>query len=188
VNKNYQIDISLLKETIETDLKNGCYPVAVIGNAATVNTAAIDDLHAIYEVCQAYQLWFHVDGAFGAPAKLVAEYGAQLDIISKADSLAFDYHKWFSVPYEAGCILIKDKQKMRDSFAISPPYLMQHNRGLVGVGDSINNYGMELSRSFKALKVWMHIKEHGMIHHANIIEKTSIKVVIWKKKLKRITT
>lgn len=184
VNEAYQIQIPLLQKAIEEDLKNGFLPVAVIGNAATVNTAAIDDLNAIFEICEQYGIWFHVDGAFGAPAKLVKEYEAQLGIISKAHSVAFDYHKWFSVPYEAGCILVHDRAKMRNSFAISPAYLMQHDRGLVGGGESTNNYGMELSRSFKALKVWMHLKEHGIIKHAQIIEQNILQTRYLEAKIK----
>lgn len=186
VSENYQIQIPLLQKAIETDLQNGYLPVAVIGNAATVNTAAIDDLNAIFDLCQQFGLWFHVDGAYGAPAKLVKEYEAQLGIISKAHSVAFDYHKWFSVPYEAGCVLVHDRAIMRSAFAISPAYLMQHDRGLVGGGESTNNYGMELSRSFKALKIWMHLKEHGIVKHAQIIEQNIHQIRYLETKIKAI--
>jgi glutamate/tyrosine decarboxylase-like PLP-dependent enzyme len=140
-----------------------------VGTAGTVNTGAIDPMVELLEISRAYGLWFHVDGAYGALGKLDPNYADALRAIEEADSLAFDLHKWLYVPYEVGCTLIRDAKKHRDSFAITPNYLLQEKRGLSGGLDSINNYGFELSRGFKALKVWMSIKEHGRAKYAAMI-------------------
>jgi glutamate/tyrosine decarboxylase-like PLP-dependent enzyme len=104
----------------------------------------------------------HVDGAFGALAKLTPEYEDLLRPIEQADSVAFDLHKWMYMPYEVGCILINDRDIHRAAFNLTPSYLLMHDRGLAAGPDPNNNYGMELSRGFKALKVWMSIREHGI--------------------------
>jgi glutamate/tyrosine decarboxylase-like PLP-dependent enzyme len=169
VNKDYRINIAELKKTIEVDLSDGYYPFCVIGNAGTVNTGAIDDLNAINEICRKYKLWFHVDGAFGALAKLIPEYSNELQAIELADSVAFDLHKWMYMPYEVGCTLIKNGDAHRNAFSIVPNYLLHHERGLASGPEPINNYGMELSRGFKALKVWMSLKEHGLKKYVSLI-------------------
>jgi aromatic-L-amino-acid/L-tryptophan decarboxylase len=168
---DYRINIAELIYTIEQDLAQGAVPFCVVGNAGTVNTAAIDPLDELAAVCRKYQLWFHVDGAFGALAKLVPRYAAPLQAIEQADSVAFDLHKWMYMPYEVACTLIKNGQAHRDSFSVTPSYLMQAQRGLAGGPDPVNNFGLELSRGFKALKVWMSLKEHGLKKYAEMIEK-----------------
>jgi aromatic-L-amino-acid/L-tryptophan decarboxylase len=162
VTENYEINITELEETIQQDIKNGLAPFCIVGNAGTVNTGAIDPLDDLLELCRKYSLWFHIDGAFGAIAKLVPEYAVSLKAIEAADSIAFDLHKWMYMPYEVGCVLIKNAEAHRNSFALSPTYLLTHERGLAAGPDPFNNYGMELSRGFKALKVWMSLKEHGL--------------------------
>lgn len=169
VNEQFQIRISDLRQAIEQDLATGLFPFCVIGNAGTVNTAAIDDLDAIAEICKEFNLWFHVDGAFGALAKLTDEYAKPLKAIEIADSVAFDFHKWMYVNYEVGCLLVKDREKHRAAFAYSPNYLTIHERGLAAGPESLNNYGLELSRGFKALKVWMSLKEHGIDKYRRLI-------------------
>jgi glutamate/tyrosine decarboxylase-like PLP-dependent enzyme len=169
VANDYRINIDELKKTIEIDLSEGYYPFCVVGNAGTVNTGAIDDLDSLYELCRRYKLWFHVDGAFGALAKLVPEYSKELKVIELADSVAFDLHKWMYMPYEVGCTLIKDGDAHRNAFSVIPNYLLHHERGLASGPEPINNYGMELSRGFKALKVWMSLKEHGLKKYSSLI-------------------
>lgn len=169
INDNYEIKIEDLKKCIVEDIANGYEPFCIVANAGTVNTGAIDDLKAIREICDDYKMWMHIDGAFGALAKLTAEYSAQLKPIEVADSVAFDLHKWMYMPYEVGCILINDRAKHRNSFNITPSYLLNHERGLAAGPDPYNNYGMELSRGFKALKVWMSIKEHGIKKYGQLI-------------------
>mgnify|MGYP002629751447 CR=1 FL=1 len=169
VNERFELDVEQLRAQLENDLQAGFHPFCLVGTAGTVNTGAIDPMVELLEISRAYGLWFHVDGAYGALGKLDANYADALRAIEEADSLAFDLHKWLYVPYEVGCTLIRDAKKHRDSFAITPNYLLQEKRGLSGGLDSINNYGFELSRGFKALKVWMSIKEHGRAKYAAII-------------------
>ena len=169
VNERFELDVEQLMAQLENDLQAGFHPFCLVGTAGTVNTGAIDPMVELLEISRAYGLWFHVDGAYGALGKLDANYADALRAIEEADSLAFDLHKWLYVPYEVGCTLIRDAKKHRDSFAITPNYLLQEKRGLSGGLDSINNYGFELSRGFKALKVWMSIKEHGRAKYAAII-------------------
>ncbi|GAC1384938.1 MAG: aspartate aminotransferase family protein [Ginsengibacter sp.] len=170
VNEKYQIDISSLIEEIEKDLRDGFLPFCIVGNAGTVNTGAIDPLSELAAVAKKYKLWFHIDGAFGALAKLVDEYKNPLQPIENCDSIAFDLHKWMYVPYEVGCTLIKNAKAHRSSFAVTPDYLLNEERGLAGGPDLVSNFGPELSRGFKALKVWMSLKEHGQKKFASMIK------------------
>ncbi|NVK51072.1 MAG: amino acid decarboxylase [Cyclobacteriaceae bacterium] len=169
VNEAFEMRSDLLRDQIEADLKLGLSPFAIVGTAGTVNTAAIDPLDELLEISREYGLWFHIDGAYGALAKLDPVYADRLKAIEEADSLAFDLHKWLYVPYEVGCTLIRDAKKHRDAFAYTPNYLLQESRGLSGGLDSINHYGFELSRGFKALKIWMSLKEHGREKYAQMI-------------------
>jgi glutamate/tyrosine decarboxylase-like PLP-dependent enzyme len=158
-----------LESQILADLNAGLLPFCIVGTSGTVNTGAIDPMDELLALSRKYGLWFHVDGAYGALAKLDPKYGGRLKAIEEADSLAFDLHKWLYVPYEVGCTLIRDAKKHRESFAFSPNYLLQESRGLSGGLDSINNYGFELSRGFKALKIWMSLKEQGRAKYAQMI-------------------
>ncbi|WP_297336712.1 aminotransferase class V-fold PLP-dependent enzyme [Algoriphagus sp.] len=169
VNKNFEMEVDLLEKQIKADLAAGFSPFAIVGTSGTVNTGAIDPLDEMLAISKKYKLWFHIDGAYGALAKLDPRFRTRLKAIESADSLAFDLHKWLYVPYEVGCTLIKDAKKHRDAFAITPNYLLQEKRGLSGGLDSINHYGFELSRGFKALKIWMSLKEHGSEKYAQLI-------------------
>jgi glutamate/tyrosine decarboxylase-like PLP-dependent enzyme len=169
VDHNYRIDTIALVKTIEEDIVNGFTPFCIIGNAGTVNTAAIDPLQELLEIRDRFKLWLHIDGAFGALAKLVPEYEASLKAIEQADSVAFDLHKWMYMPYEVGCTLIRNSDAHRNTFAITPNYLLKHERGLAAGPEPMNNFGLELSRGFKALKVWMSIKEHGLEKYTDMI-------------------
>ncbi len=169
VDESRRISISALQKMIEEDRKNGLLPFAIVGNAGIVNTGVIDDLSALADICAAEKLWFHIDGAYGALAKISDEYAGELKAIERADSIAFDFHKWFYVNYEVGCLLVRDAVKHRAAFAIEPNYLLAHDRGLASGPDSFNNFGMELSRGFKALKIWMSLKEHGIEKYRQMI-------------------
>ncbi|WP_026952586.1 pyridoxal phosphate-dependent decarboxylase family protein [Algoriphagus mannitolivorans] len=169
VNERYEMNGDELESCIQEDLEAGLFPFAVVGTSGTVNTGAIDPMEELLAISRKYGLWFHVDGAYGALAKLDSKYSDRLKAIEEADSLAFDLHKWLYVPYEVGCTLIRDAKKHREAFAITPNYLLQESRGLSGGLDSVNNYGFELSRGFKALKIWMSLKEHGRMKYAEMI-------------------
>ena len=170
VNDAFEMDIDALKSMIESDLAAGMKPFCIVGNAGTVNTGAIDPLEEIYAICQKLGLWFHIDGAFGSLTKLIPSFADKLKIIEKADSLAFDFHKWMHIPYESGCVLIRDKKLQKATFSSVPNYLSAHERGLAAGLEPLTNYGIELSRSFKALKVWMSLKEHGIKKYARLID------------------
>lgn len=169
VNGQYQIDLEKLKQQIAEDKANGFVPFCIIGNAGTVNTGAIDPLDELLQIARAEKIWFHIDGAFGALAKLVRAFKDRLKAIEEADSVAFDLHKWMYMQYEVGCVLFKDAVAHRAAFATSVSYLTAHERGLAGGPDNLSNYGIELSRGFKALKVWMSLKEHGLNKYAAMI-------------------
>lgn len=144
-------------------------PFCIVGNVGTVNTGAIDPLDELLAVARENGLWWHLDGAFGALAYLVDAYKPQLRAMCQADSVAFDLHKWMYMPYEIGCVLIRDKALHRAAFGLQPSYLLSHERGLAAGPDPITNYGLELSRGFKALKAWMSLKEHGIEKYARLI-------------------
>lgn len=169
VNERFEMRTNEMEAQIQADLQAGLLPFCIVGTSGTVNTGAIDPMEELLEISRKYGMWFHVDGAYGALAKLDSKYSGRLKAIEEADSLAFDLHKWLYVPYEVGCTLIRDAKKHRESFAVTPNYLLQESRGLSGGLDSINNYGFELSRGFKALKIWMSLKEHGREKYAQMI-------------------
>ncbi len=169
VSDRYEIDVIALQEQIDADRANGYIPFCIVGNAGTVNTGAIDPLDELLIIARKEKIWLHVDGAFGALAKLVPAYQERLKAIEHVDSIAFDLHKWMYVQYEVGCVLFKDGAAHRNAFANAVNYLATHERGLAAGPDTVSNYGMELSRGFKALKVWMSLKEHGLDKYAVMI-------------------
>jgi aromatic-L-amino-acid decarboxylase len=173
VNDAFQIDLEALKVTIAQDRQEGYQPFCVVGAAGTVNTGAIDDLGALADICQQENLWLHVDGAFGAWAALAPHARHQVDGMERADSLAFDFHKWMYVPYEIGCVLVRREEAHRKAFALTPVYLARDGdgRGLTG-GDLpwFTDYDFHLSRGFRALKAWMSLKEHGVRKYGRMIQ------------------
>lgn len=171
VDSDFKMDLADLKEKYQAALDAGHYPFCVVGNAGTVNTGAVDDLTAIADFCRDTGMWFHVDGAFGALAKLVPEKAQLLAGMERADSLAFDLHKWMYMPIEVGCALIRRDADHRGSFSLTPEYLTPAAGGLGGTDKWLADYGLQLSRSFRALKVWMSIKEHGLEKYARMIRK-----------------
>jgi aromatic-L-amino-acid/L-tryptophan decarboxylase len=169
VTDNYQIDMDILEKQISEDRRAGLLPFCIVASAGTVNTGAIDPLKQIAALCKTEQLWFHVDGAIGAVVAMVPEYAPLLEGLIEADSIAFDLHKWLYINYEAGCVLIKDSTAHRNAFAQPANYLIKHERGLAAGPDSFSNYGLDLSRGFKSLKIWMSIKEHGIGKYKRLI-------------------
>ena len=169
VNAEFEVDAAALEEMIARDRAAGCRPFCVIGNAGTVNTGAIDDLDALATIAERENLWFHVDGAFGALAALDLELRPLLAGMERADSLAFDLHKWMYVPFEAGCALVRNAEAHRDTFSLTPGYLSHAPRGAAGGELWFNDFGVQLTRGFRALKVWMSIKEHGIDRYAALI-------------------
>jgi len=162
VDNRQRIDLAALEQAICADRARGFTPFLVIGTAGTVDTGAIDNLDGIAELADRYQLWFHVDGAYGALAMLAPELAPRLNGIARADSLAFDFHKWAQVPYDAGFILVRDGQQQQQAFASSCAYLMREQRGMSAGSPWPCDLGPDLSRGFRALKTWATLKVYGM--------------------------
>lgn len=156
----FRMDVAALKSSIAVDRAAGLEPFCVVATAGTVNAGAFDDLPAIAALCAAEGLWLHVDAAFGGLVVLAPELAPLAAGIERADSLAFDCHKWLHVPYDAGCILVRDAALQRSAFAGRPDYLASIG-GLSGGEPWPSDFGIELSRGFRALKIWWTLKEQG---------------------------
>jgi glutamate/tyrosine decarboxylase-like PLP-dependent enzyme len=170
VGADYRMDVGALRTLIERDLREGTRPFCVVGNAGTINTGATDDLRALAGVCKEEKLWFHVDGAFGAMARWSGKLRAVVDGIEEADSLAFDLHKWMYLPFEVGCVLVRDAEAHVRTFTAKQNYFGDGERGVIGGGLPFAERGIELTRSFRALKVWMSLKAEGVAKYARLIE------------------
>jgi glutamate/tyrosine decarboxylase-like PLP-dependent enzyme len=157
----FRIDLAALAEAIQRDREAGFTPFLVVGTAGTVNTGAVDDLAGLADLCRREKLWFHVDGAFGALARLAPDLAPKLDGIERADSLAFDFHKWGQAPYDAGFILVRDGEAHKNAFALPAAYLQRAERGLAAGSPWPCDFGPDLSRGFRALKVWFTLKVYG---------------------------
>jgi glutamate/tyrosine decarboxylase-like PLP-dependent enzyme len=158
-----KIRIDELERLIKKDLELGYTPFMVIANAGTVNTGAFDDFESVRKLCDLYNCWMHVDGAFGAWMKIADEpYKHLTHGMELTDSLAFDFHKLMFVQYDSGALLVRDKKFHRKVFSIRPDYLAKHGQALAGGEPWYCDYGLELSRSFRALKVWFTLKTYGI--------------------------
>lgn len=168
---DHRINMTSLTAAIESDVAAGKKPFLVIGNAGTIDTGAFDDLPALARIAKDFGAWFHVDGAFGALAALSDSLKPLVDGIEEADSVAFDLHKWPHVPYDAGCVLVRDADTHRSSFAVESAYLSRDKRGMADAQPWFPDYGPELSRSFRSLKAWMTIQHHGRRRLGDSIER-----------------
>ncbi|HXW29519.1 MAG TPA: pyridoxal-dependent decarboxylase [Xanthobacteraceae bacterium] len=164
-----RIDIRALRAAITEDRATGFRPACVIASAGTVNTGAIDDLAALRAVTAEEGLWLHVDGCIGALLAIAPENAYRVVGIGKADSVALDPHKWLHAPFEAGCALVRDAAAHRDAFAAAPEYLQATDRGLAS-GLWLHEYGLQTSRGYRALKIWMSLKEHGIEKFGRLID------------------
>lgn len=156
---NNKMNIEALNETIKTDIQNGCTPLMVIGNAGDVSTGAVDDFKSIAAVCKKHRLWFHIDGAYGIPAAVIPGLKNLFAGIEEADSIALDPHKWLYSPLEAGCTLVKDPNHLIKTYSSHPVYY-----NFSSDEPSVQNYyeyGLQNSRGFRALKVWMILQQVG---------------------------
>jgi aromatic-L-amino-acid decarboxylase len=159
-----------LEARIAEDRAAGVTPFLVVGTAGGVDTGAVDDLAALADCCARERLWFHVDAAFGAIAMLSAALRPLFLGIERAQSVAFDFHKWAQVPYDAGCVIVRDAAAQRAAFARDAAYLSGHARGLAAGEPWPVDLGPELSRGFRALKVWMTLATYGADRIAAVVE------------------
>ncbi len=159
---DYRVDLDALRAAVRADRDAGLRPVALVGNAGTVSTGATDDLDALADLAHEEGLWFHVDGAFGALAWLVEARRGELRGLQRADSLAFDLHKWLYLSNDVGCLLVREHGALERTFATRAAYLTELEGGLSAYTDgAFKDKGLELTRRFRALKVWLALKEHG---------------------------
>jgi aromatic-L-amino-acid decarboxylase len=158
--EQFRLPLDALKAQIARDRAAGWQPFCIVANAGTTNTGAVDPLPELVQLCQREGLWLHVDGAYGAAMILTEEGKRRLQGIGEVDSLAIDPHKGFYQPMAAGCVLVREFEHLRDAFRILPPYLQDKEQGLPGI--DLCDYGVELSRGFRALKLWMSLKVFGL--------------------------
>lgn len=157
-----RMDIAKLKAAMAEDRANGLTPFLIVGTAGTVDTGAIDDLDALAAIAAAENLHFHIDGAFGAMAALSPALKPLIKGLEKADSIAFDFHKWAQVPYDAGFVMVRDGALHRDTFASPAAYLRPNAKGLAAGAPWFSDFGPDLSRGFRALKTWFTLKTYGL--------------------------
>lgn len=166
---DFRLDIEGLRAAIAQDRAAGLKPACVIGTAATVNTGSVDDLHALADLAAAEDMWFHVDGCIGALVAIAPDNAHLVAGLERADSIALDPHKWLHAPFEAGCALVRDRTAHRETFAVTPEYLEMTARGLASA-NWLHEYGLQTTRGFKALKIWMALKEHGVDKFGRLID------------------
>jgi aromatic-L-amino-acid decarboxylase len=164
----FRVDVQALAEQIRRDRAAGLRPFTAIANAGTTNTGAIDPLLEVARIASENSLWFHVDAAYGGFAALTERGRRLLEGIELADSVVLDPHKWFYCPFEAGCVLVRKGRLMRETFRILPEYMHDVAREEREV--NFCDYGIQLTRSFRALKVWMALKTYGAQRFREVIE------------------
>lgn len=169
VDESFRMRPDALGEAIEADLKAGVRPLAVVATSGTTATGAIDPLEEIAEICAAHDLWLHVDGAYGAIAALVPSLAPAFRGLERADSIAFDPHKWLYIPPPAGAVVLRDERLLVDAFAVHPSYV-HDDKERTGRGADLLERGPQFSRGFLALKVWVSLLAHGRSAYERRIE------------------
>lgn len=159
VRDDFRIDTEALEEQIRADKNAGINPICAIAVAGTTNTGAVDELQAVADICKEYDLWYHVDAAYGGPAAKVEGMSSLFSGIEKADSVVVNPHKWMYVPFEAGGALVKNPEHLRRTFSTIPDYLKSDQQN--GGRTDLMEYNLPLTKEFKALKVWMTLKAYG---------------------------
>lgn len=169
VDSRFRIKPELLRQAMAEDISHGRQPFCIVGVAGTTNAGAIDDLKTLGALAAEYQVWFHVDAAWGGAVRLSEKYSSLLDGIELADSVTLDPHKWFYVPFLAGAILTRDSESLRNSFNVTPAYVAD---AAFTENNPINFFqmGIQGSRRFDALKVWMSLRQYGRKVYAQVID------------------
>jgi aromatic-L-amino-acid/L-tryptophan decarboxylase len=163
-----RMDVTELHAAIARDLTAGIRPCVVVGTAGTVTTGVVDPLEALADTCKLHGMWFHVDGAYGALATMAPELRALFAGIERADSIAFDPHKWLYTPHSGGCVVVRDLQHLADSFAVHATYV-HDDKERTGNGIDQAMLGPQFSRGFQALKVYLSLLAHGRDAYARRI-------------------
>lgn len=161
VDADFRMQPQALRAAIAADRQAGHTPFLIVGSAGTVDVGAIDPLPELADIAQQEGLWLHVDGAFGAMAMLSSDLAPKVAGIERADSIAFDFHKWVQVPYDAGFVLVRDGRQHLDTFAADAAYLKRETRGMAGDSPWPCDFGPDLSRGFRALKTWFTLQVYG---------------------------
>lgn len=174
MNARFEMDLNALREAIAADRAQGLTPFFVAGTAGTVDVGAVDNLAGIADIAAEEKLWFHVDGAFGALAMLAPELAPRLRGMERADAVAFDFHKWGQVPYDAGFLLVRDGKLHHDTFAAPAAYLRRETRGMAANSPWPCDFGPDLSRGFRALKTWFTIKAYGKEQLGRVVANTCV--------------
>lgn len=158
--EHFRLPMETLREAIAADRAKGLRPFCIVANAGTTNTGAIDPLPELSDLAAAEKMWLHVDGAFGAAAILSERGRASLQGIERADSISLDPHKWLFQSFECGCVLVRDVGLLKTAFQIKPDYLRDVHRN----ADEFNagDHGVQLTRVFRALKVWLSLQAFGV--------------------------
>ena len=166
-------------------MSKGLHPFCVVATAGTVNTGAIDPLDAIKDICRQYNMWFHVDAAYGGFVAISSEHKSLIKGIAQADSVVVDPHKWLFIPYDVGCVLVKDPKKMKKTFSYPTDYIALDKKKKLS-NDEIDfaDYSIELSRSFRALKIWMSLKQYGIRRYEKIINQNMKLIEYWQELIK----
>jgi len=159
VDDDMRINTKILREQIRDDKHAGMMPACIIGIAGTTNNGAIDPLKELGNIASEFNMWYMVDGAYGLPAAGTKLCSHLFEGLEMADSLLINPHKWFFVPFEASCVIVKNKNLLRDTFSLVPDYLRAMEEG--SERDDLMNYNLQLTKDFKALKIWMTFKTYG---------------------------
>jgi len=162
VRDDFTIDLDLLEKQVSEDRNSGYCPICVVGVAGTTNTGAVDPLDRLAEFCRAQGLWFHVDAAYGGPAASTKVAGELFRGLEQADSIVVNPHKWLYVPAEAACVLVREPAALRHTFQVAADYLKEGNDAGTDAPVDFKDYGPQLHRNFRALKVWMTFKTYGV--------------------------
>lgn len=168
---DFRMDVFALKAAIAADRAYGLKPACVIATAGTTNTGSIDDLTALADLCSAEGLWLHVDGCIGALLRIAPDTHDLVKGIERAESLALDLHKGLHAPFDVGCALLRDRRTHRQTFAETAEYLQTTTRGLAAA-EFLHDYTLETSRGFRALKIWMMLRHHGVEAFGRIMDQT----------------
>jgi len=165
----FRMDTVKLKAMIRADREYGSRPACVIATAGTTNTGSIDDLSAIADLCANEGIWLHVDGCIGALMAIAPDHRHLVAGIERADSLALDLHKGLQAPFDVGCALVRDRKQHRQTFAEDAEYLQKMSRG-IAAAEFLHDYNLDTTRGFRALKIWMMLKEHGVAKFGRLID------------------